>query len=281
LGNAITEAKAGDLVYLKDSYVNLKSGKMTWTLKANLPTINSKNYKMSINNSGYYYHDGSTQEYNNFIPIAIPAFDYIKGTVTITYSLSKAGKCSVPLYVSEYLTGDTGVVLNATITPTYLGTSTSSVDAIQDQCTAGPPPTFEVFTDHSATLAITARALNPNSTFQLGNLFIEKYTIEYRRSTDSIGAPPIQTDTRFVSIVIPAPFGSTISTVSTTVTFVDLLRKDQYRTDVTSGQFSSSLSFLNNYTAIYTFEGKNEFGTKFSFKVQTDFQIADFNNCTG
>jgi hypothetical protein len=178
-------------------------------------------------------------------------------------------------------TEDTGVVLDATITPTYLGTSTSSVDAIQDQCTAGPPPTFEVFTDHSATLAITARALNPHSTFQLGNLFVEKYTIEYRRSTDSIGAPPIQTDTRFVSIVIPAPFGSTISTVSTTVTFVDLLRKDQYRTDVTSGQFSSSLSFLNNYTAIYTFEGKNEFGTKFSFKVQTDFQIADFNNCTG
>lgn len=103
LGNTITEAKAGDLVYLKDSYINLKSGKLTWTLKANLPTINSKNYKMSISNSGYYYHDGSPQGYNNFTPIAIPAFDYIKGTAIITYSLSKAGKCSVPLYISEYV----------------------------------------------------------------------------------------------------------------------------------------------------------------------------------
>ena len=174
-------------------------------------------------------------------------------------------------------TEDTGVILDATIAPTYLGGNTSSVDAIQDVCDPGPPPVFEAFTDHSATLTITARALNPNST-QLGNLYIEKYTIEYRRSTDSIGAPPIQSDTRFVSIVIPAPIGGTSAAV-TTVAFVDLLRKDQYRTDVTSGQFSSSLAFLNNYTAIYTFEGKNEFGTKFSFKVQTDFQIADFNNC--
>jgi hypothetical protein len=162
-----------------------------------------------------------------------------------------------------------------------LGTNTSSVDAIQDQCSAGPPPTFEKFTDHSATLAITASALNPRSTFHPGDLYIEKYTIEYRRSTDSIGAPPIQTDTRFVSIVIPAPFGFTVTTFSTTVAFVDLLRKEQYRTDITSGQFSSSLSFLNNYTALYTFEGKNAFGTNFSFKVQTDFQIADFNNCSG
>lgn len=176
-------------------------------------------------------------------------------------------------------TEDTGVILDATITPTYLGANTSSVDAIQDVCSAGPPPVVETFTDHSATLAITARVLNPNSTFQPGNLYIEKYTIEYRRSTDSIGAPPIQTDTRFVSIVIPAPVGSAVSTVTSTVVFVDLLRKDQYRTDVTSGQFSSGSAFLNNYTAIYTFEGKNEFGTKFSFKVQTDFQIADFNNC--
>ena len=176
-------------------------------------------------------------------------------------------------------TEDTGVVLDATITPTYLGSNTSSVDAIQDICDVGPPLKVEAFTDHSATLFITARALNPNTTFQLGNLYIEKYTVEYRRSTDSIGAPPIQTDTRFVSIVIPAPVGSALSTVTSTIIFVDLLRKDQYKSDITSGQFSSSLAFLNNYTAIYTFEGKNEYGTNFSFKVQTDFQIADFNNC--
>jgi hypothetical protein len=101
-GNPITIAKAGDVVYLKASFVNLKSGKMTWKLTATVPTINSKNYKVLVNNSGYYYHVGSSQAYDNLIPIAIPAFDYIKGTAYFIYSLSKAGKCSLPLYISEY-----------------------------------------------------------------------------------------------------------------------------------------------------------------------------------
>jgi hypothetical protein len=103
VGNTITEAKAGDIVYLMDSYVNLKSGKLTWKLQANLPTIDSKNYKVLINNSGYYYHEGSSEDYINFTPIAIPAFAYVKGTAIISYTLSKAGKCSVPLYISEYV----------------------------------------------------------------------------------------------------------------------------------------------------------------------------------
>jgi hypothetical protein len=99
-GNTISETKAGNVVYLKDSYVNLKSGKMSWSLKVNLPTINSRNYKVSINNSGYYYHEGTPENEINFTPIAIPAFDYITGTATIIYTLSKAGKCSIPLYIS-------------------------------------------------------------------------------------------------------------------------------------------------------------------------------------
>lgn len=102
-GNPITTAQAGDVVYLKASYINLKSGKMAWKFIANLPTINSKTYKTLINKSGYYYHVGTSQEKNNFIPLAIPAFDYIKGTVYFVYTLSKAGKCSVPLYISEYV----------------------------------------------------------------------------------------------------------------------------------------------------------------------------------
>ena len=101
-GNTITEAKAGDVVYLKVSYVNLTSGKMSWTLKVNLPTTDSKNYKTFINNSGYYYCMGTSQDDINFTPIAIPAFAYIKGTAIIFYTLSNAGKCSVPLYISEY-----------------------------------------------------------------------------------------------------------------------------------------------------------------------------------
>lgn len=132
-GNTITEAKAGDLVYLKDSYVNLKSGKMKWKLQATLPTIDSKNYKMLIKNSGYYYHDGSDQEYNNFIPIAIPAFDYIIGTATITYSLSKAGNCTIPLYISEYVEPLNAYTITATAGPNGSITPSGIITVAQGQ----------------------------------------------------------------------------------------------------------------------------------------------------
>jgi hypothetical protein len=175
----------------------------------------------------------------------------------------------------------TGVVLAATISPTYNGTATTSVDAFQDVCDEGPPVVVEFFTDHAADLTIVARLLNPDTTFQVGNLHIEKYTIKYFRSSDSIGAPPIETDVRFVSIPIAAPVGSSTTSVTTTVSFLDLVRKDKYNNDMSSGAYSSAGgAFLNNYTAVYQFEGKNDFGEKFSFKVQTDFQIADFDNCT-
>ena len=176
-------------------------------------------------------------------------------------------------------TEDTGVKIDATIIPVYLAANTYSVDVQQDICDVGPPPVFETFTDHGATVTFAATLINPNSTFQLGKLYVEKYTVEYRRSTDSIGSPPIQTDTRFRTIVITPPTGAGTTEVTDTLIFVDLLRKDQYRTDVLSGQFSSGLSLINNYTAIYTFEGKNEFGTGFSFKAQTDFQIGNFDYC--
>ena len=173
----------------------------------------------------------------------------------------------------------TGVVLDAVITPVYLGSHTYSVDAFQIMCNPGPPPVAEDFTDHNATIAITARLINPNTTFQAGTLYVEKYTVEFKRSSDSIGAPPIQSDTRYKTIVIPAPTGTGVTTVEDTVVLVDLIRKDQYRFDVTSGQYSSGPSYLNNYTAIYTFEGKNEYGAIFSFKAQTDFQIGSIDYC--
>jgi len=176
-------------------------------------------------------------------------------------------------------TEDTGVKIDATIVPEYLGDSTYSVDVFQDICDPGPPPDYEEFTDHGATLTIHARLLNPNATFQAGDLYIEKYTVEYRRSPDSIGTPPILSDTRYKTIVIPAPSGTGETTVTDTVIFVDLIRKDKYASDILSGQYSSSLAYINNYTATYTFKGKNEYGTEFSFKTQTDFQIGWFDYC--
>ena len=176
-------------------------------------------------------------------------------------------------------TEDTGVEVDAIVTPLYLNENTYSVDIVQDICDPGPPPEIEDFTDHNATLSLTARLINPNTTFQAGNLYIEKYTVEFRRSADSLGAPPIQTDTRYKTIVIAAPAGSGITTVDDTVILVDLIRKDQYLSDVTSGQYNSGMAYLNNYTAVYTFEGKNEYGEKFTLKAQTDFQIGWFDYC--
>lgn len=174
---------------------------------------------------------------------------------------------------------DTGVEVDATVTPVYLNANTYSCDAYRDVCDQGPPPELENFTDHSATLTISAKLINPNTTFQAGTLYVEKYTVEFKRSTDSIGAPPILSDTRYKTIVIPAPVGSGTTSVEDTVILVDLIRKDQYWTDVTSGQYNSGTAYLNNYTASYKFEGKNEYGEKFSFKAQTDFQIGWFDYC--
>lgn len=174
---------------------------------------------------------------------------------------------------------NTGVMLDATIIPTYKDANVYSVDAFQQTCDAGPPPVYEIFTDHGAAVTVSARLLNPNTTFQPGTLYIERYTVEFRRSNDSIGSPPIETDTRYISVIISPPSGTSTSTVEFTAIFVDLKRKDKYHTDMLSGIYTSGLAYINNYTAVYTFYGKNQYGTSFSFQTQTNFQIGSFDNC--
>jgi hypothetical protein len=192
-------------------------------------------------------------------------------------------------------TEDTGIVLNATIVPVYKGVNTNSVDAFQGICCGSTEiaaggtcssgtSTVEFFADHEATVTINANLLNPSAKFTPGNIYIEKYTVEFRRSTDSIGAPPIETivdGTVGMPVVITftPPVGDGVVTVTTTVTLVDLIRKIKYAADINSGVFTSNE--LNNYTAIYTFEGKNDFGDAFTFKAETGFEIGDFNNCGG
>ena len=100
------------------------------------------------------------------------------------------------------------------------------------QCGVPPATTPEFFADHQATVTFTARLLNPDATFQAGKLYIEKYTVEFRRSTDSLGAPPIESDTRFNTIEIPAPIGAGEVTVTTSIVLIDLLRKIQYAEDI-------------------------------------------------
>jgi hypothetical protein len=174
---------------------------------------------------------------------------------------------------------NTGVMVDASVVGSYNGVATNSVDAFPDQCGTPPATTPEFFADHQATVTFTARLLNPDATFQAGKLYIEKYTVELRRSTDSLGAPPIESDTRYNTIEIPAPIGASEVTVTTNIILVDLLRKDQYAVDMLSGRYSSGQAYLNNYTAIFTFYGQNQFGENFKIKTQMDFQIGNFNNC--
>jgi hypothetical protein len=171
------------------------------------------------------------------------------------------------------------VTLSASLVGLYDEEDTYSVDAFQDICDPGPPPEPEIFTDHQATVTFNARLLNPDTTFQIGKLFVEKYTVEFRRSDDSIGAPPIVRDTRFQTIEIPAPVGTGTVTVTASIVLVDLIRKFQYEDDVLSGRYDFWPAYINNYTAIFTFEGQNEYGEDFTVKAQMDFQIGNFDYC--
>lgn len=138
----------------------------------------------------------------------------------------------------------------------------------------------EIFTDHNAKLTLSARWLNPKATITPGYIYIEKYTVEYRRSEDSVGAPPILQDTRYNTITIPPPStGSQTYEVTATVTVMDLTRKMKYYTDATSGQYSSHTSYINNYTATYIFEGQNQYGVRFTLTNQTNIAVGSYNNC--
>jgi hypothetical protein len=178
-------------------------------------------------------------------------------------------------------TEETGVVLDVqTPVGLYLDENTNSVDVFQQICDEGPPPEYEQFTDHEATVAFNTSLINPNPTIKPGTLYVEKYTIEYKRSNDSLGAPPIEKDTRYETIVIPVPLtGNGTSGTNATLILIDLVRKEKYYDDVLSGRYDYHLAYINNYTAIYTFYGQNEYGENFTAKAQMNFQIGSFDYC--
>jgi hypothetical protein len=177
-------------------------------------------------------------------------------------------------------TEDTGVIVDTHIEGLYLNELTYSVDTFRQVCDEGPPEVLEFMGDHQAEVTFTASLINPNSTIKPGTIYIDKYTIEYKRSNDSIGAPPIEKDTRYKSITITPPLSGTgTTTITTNVLLVDLTRKEQYYDDMVSGRYNYQAFYINNYTAIYTFYGKNDYGENFSVKAQMDFQIGSFDNC--
>lgn len=177
-------------------------------------------------------------------------------------------------------TEDTNVILDAQVVGLYLGGNTNDVDTFWSICDEGPPPVYEAYTAHQAEVTFTASLINPNPTIKPGTLYIDKYTIEYKRSNDSLGAPPIEKATLFKSITIAPPLAGTgTTTVQTSIFLVDIPRKEQYSDDVMSGRYSYHPYYLNNYTAIYTFYGKNDYGESFSIKAQMDFVIGSFDYC--
>lgn len=184
-------------------------------------------------------------------------------------------------------TESTGLIVDVSLTPRYKDTDglynvdvqqiTNAVGGCDGDTSTNDP---EIFTDHIATLTLTARWLNPNAKTTPGTLYIEKYTIEYRRAEDSIGAPPIQQDVRYKTITITPPSsGSTTNPVTATVMLMDLTRKDKYLSDLQSGQYSSHPSYINNYTATYVFEGKNQYGTTFSLTTQIPIAVGSYDYC--
>jgi len=165
-----------------------------------------------------------------------------------------------------------GVKMSATITPTYNGGNTKSVDVVKGLCaTAQSGGTLdEYFADHDATVSISASLINPSNVVKKLTVFIDRYTIDYRGLADSPGAPPIQSDAREKTMSFSVS-GESSASLEATLSFVDLIRKNQY--------YNTVAGALNNYTATYTFEGHSESGDSFSFTAQTDFEMGSFNNC--
>lgn len=179
-------------------------------------------------------------------------------------------------------TESTGLIVDVSLMPTYKNANHYNVDVYQNtdcdsDVTTNDP---ETFTDHGADLTLTTRWLNSNSKITPGTLYIEKYTIEYRRAEDSIGAPPILQDTRYETITVTPPATSTDkATLTKSVMLMDVPRKDKYYTDATSGQYSSHPSYINNYTATYIFEGQNQYGVRFTLNAQTSIAVGNYDYC--
>lgn len=189
--------------------------------------------------------------------------------------------------------GDIGVLINPELIAFFSGIGYTFE---QNKCEfsgtmSGDPFNYNVNIsstgNHKALLVVRTSVINPVTTFQPGALYIEKYSIEYRRSNDSIGAPPIETYTAWKTIYVPVP---TIDDLKKDppvnlrctlfpqpeIIFLDENRKRQYIEDILSGKYTHTGNYINHYTAIYKFEGKNIHGKSFDFTLTRDFTIGDF-----
>ena len=165
------------------------------------------------------------------------------------------------------------------IAPTSLGTDTTNVDALRDQCrdqtgaVTGPEP----FEDHNARVTLVNRQFpTTTATGRAFDIRIIGYSVTYtlngRCPTAALGCPPLTgLPPSSASITIPAG-----QTVTVTLPFVPLRTKNEYV------QAGGELGIAApSYTATYTFTVQT-IGLNDTFTVEgnAQFTMTDFNNCT-
>ncbi|MFQ3573643.1 MAG: hypothetical protein SNJ53_03315 [Thermodesulfovibrionales bacterium] len=179
-------------------------------------------------------------------------------------------------------------ICTVSVMPNYLGTLdtpnyTTNVDVFQiaDCDPQQDGNQAEPFSDHTAIVTFNIRALNPYADIPPNTgIVLERYVIDYRVATDSIGAPPIERYEGYMSMAIPAPLSTaTALDVRSFITFVDLPRKDKYYDNLASGRYSSRGGLINNYVATVTFYGRTDTGDRFSIVGNASFSMGAYNYC--
>ena len=165
------------------------------------------------------------------------------------------------------------------IAPTSLGTDTTNVDALRDQCpdpATGAVTGVEPFGDHNAIVTLMNRQFpTTTATSRSFDIRIIGYSVTYRLNlcpAAARGCPPLTAFTvSGESIVIPAG-----QAVPVTLPFVPLSTKNEFV------QAGGELGIAApSYSATYTFTAQT-IGVNDTFTVQgsAQFTITDFNNCS-
>jgi len=161
------------------------------------------------------------------------------------------------------------------IVPTYKSTPTSNVDAVLSACSVDPvtgaPLTFEIFTDHEATLTVTNVPMPGAPLTSPEPVTLLDYSITYSVNRCPVGAtcpaltPLVASQT---TLVLP-----NIST-SFQLPFVPLSTKQEY---VSLG---GSVNSFPSYTATYVITGTNASKKPISIQGEAEFTIGDYNTCS-
>ena len=267
----ITTASPGDIVYLVGSYIRTASGKITWSLTANMPSNDPKNSKMSMKYSGYYRHVGSSNVTSVSLPVLIPPFDYIVGTATFSGQLSKIGKCYGTLNIAQQ--EGTGIQIQS-VTITSAAGPDFDVYSAPLACPADKPTGPETgLHREDAVISITAAKLNPAGGFNPFPASVEECTITYKKANEDPSAPVIESWTIYPNCALDGTGANNCP-----VSLIDITRKQQYWNDIKDG-INKPAEYPTHYVAGYKCKYMNLVGKSGYFSVEYDLWLADFLMC--